>query len=131
MSQNTSHAAIYGPDIGDTTWPATCPLCGQPAPPVKRLVLLDDGHTVYVDGAPIRLQRQTFVLLEALHEIHPRAARYDFLIARLWPVEDEPDSAVKIAQVAVCKMRRLLSRTALEIETVWGVGYRLKWMEEK
>lgn len=37
--------------------------------------------------------------------------------------KDEPDP--KILDVFICKMRPKLRRAGVEIETVWGVGYRI------
>lgn len=39
---------------------------------------------------------------------------------------DPPDP--KIIDVMICKIRHHTQRTRLEIETVWGIGYRYRWL---
>ncbi|MBV9271143.1 MAG: response regulator transcription factor [Candidatus Eremiobacteraeota bacterium] len=91
-----------------------------------RIVFDPFARTVSVDGASIDLGATEFRLLEFLMRNAGIACSREQLLERLWDYEF--DGSSNIVDVYVSQLRRKLKRFGIEksIETVWGVGYRLK-----
>jgi two-component system, cell cycle response regulator CtrA len=104
---------------------AGCPLCGNPLPPDRVLVDVEGGLIVG-NGHVAALARQEFALFEALWEARPRTLTKEQLLKALYGLLPEADMAeIKIIDVFVCKARKKLAATGIEIGTVWGRGYRM------
>jgi DNA-binding response OmpR family regulator len=89
-------------------------------------IALDDVHrTVSVDNRPVELTAREFSLLEALMRHADQVLTRDQLLDHAWPfgVAVTPNSVD--AYVALLR-RKLGSEAARRIETVRGVGFRLR-----
>lgn len=66
------------------------------------------------------------VLAELVRTPEGKVATKDRLhSASAFSTEEEPETAIKIVDVIVCKLRKKLAAVGVEpIETVWGRGYR-------
>jgi len=89
-------------------------------------IALDDVHrTVSVDGRPVELTAREFSLLEALMRHADQVLTRDQLLDHAWPfgVAVTPNSVD--AYIALLR-RKLGSEASRRIETVRGVGFRLR-----
>lgn len=105
----------------------TCPLCGGKYEGHKGIYISDNSTEIVVDGVSIRLTRRQTQTLAALVKVYPRVASKDFLMDYVYgnePEADEPEP--KIFDVFMCRLRKILEPLGYEIETIWGVGYKLK-----
>jgi DNA-binding response OmpR family regulator len=102
----------------------------RPASPPTALltcgpIVLDDARrTVCVDGTPVDLSPREFSLLEALMRHPDQVLTRDQLLDHAWPlgVAVTPNSV----DAYVAFLRRKLGPAAGRIETVRGVGFRLR-----
>lgn len=108
------------------------------APGQERIVTFH-GLTLFVDrfqlqfaDRRIALTRKEAQLLELLIEEHPRPATREAIFSRLW--DEETFVNENTLNVNVSRLRRSFAALGIEgaIETVKGVGYRLRpsWLEE-
>lgn len=99
----------------------------------KEIIQLDDliinriAHEVRVKGVSLKLTRKMFGLLWALGTHPEKVFHRDELLAMIWG----PGITVEIRTVDahVARLRKILSKqqpTSFSIETVWGIGYRLR-----
>lgn len=90
---------------------------------VGGLVIDRARREVTVDGERVDLTRVELDLLLALaHRVGEPVARRSLLATVLDP---EREATERTLDVHVCRLRKKLGDTAL-IETVWGIGYRLR-----
>lgn len=77
-------------------------------------------------GHVASLTSQEFALFEALWSARPRTMSKEQLLAALYGLRPESEEAeIKIIDVFVCKARKKLVPLGVNIETAWGVGYRI------
>jgi two-component system, OmpR family, response regulator QseB len=78
-----------------------------------------------VNGVPIGLTRREAALLEELLRIPGRVIAKDALEERLYSLDDA--GSMNALEAAVSRLRRklLTAGAGLQIETKWGIGYRL------
>jgi hypothetical protein len=92
---------------------------------IPRSPLLDAGdRTVDVQGRRVRLSPLEFGVLEALHGRPGKPVSRADLLAIVWGTEYAGGS--NVVDVVVRALRRKLGASAGRIETVRGVGYRLR-----
>ncbi len=94
--------------------------------PVTRgpLRLDPDAHQVTLDGAEVDLSPTEFALLHLLLRNPGRAFSRTYLLDTLW---NEPYlGGDRSVDNTVLRLRKKLGEIGEEIETVWGVGYRLR-----
>ena len=97
---------------------------GPGALEVGPIVLDEIAHEVAVDDHPIALTAQEFVVLEALMRQAGRAMSRDELMDRAWPLGAElTQNAV---EAYIHRLREKLGHAGERIETVRGIGYRLR-----
>jgi two-component system phosphate regulon response regulator PhoB len=99
----------------------------QPAARVLRAgpVELDiDAHIVRVDGEPLPLTLQEFRLLAYLVEGKGRVRTRDELLADVW--NTSPDVETRTVDTHVKRLRDKLGVAGELIETVRGLGYRIR-----
>jgi DNA-binding response OmpR family regulator len=70
------------------------------------------SHTTPLEGKVLRALMK-----------RPQLATKEFIYRAIYPLEDHVD--IKIIDVAICGLRKKMTRTGRKIETVWGQGYRL------
>jgi len=91
---------------------------------VGSLVLDVAGHRLEVDGVETALTATEFRLLKTLLERAGRVQTRDQLLTDVWHYVDDVDS--RTVDTHVRRLRRKLGREAERLETVIGVGYRLR-----
>lgn len=80
-------------------------------------------HTVTVEGQPVDLTPKEFDLLALLVKNPGRAFARDYLLERVWGYEY--GGFDRTVDTHVLRLRKKLGASGDQIETVWGVGYRL------
>jgi two-component system, cell cycle response regulator CtrA len=86
-----------------------------------------DQKTVELDGHPVYLTGNEYLMLELLSLHKGSTVTKDMFLNHLYGGTDEPDA--KIIDVFVCKLRKKFAtaeRRCNIIETVWGRGYALR-----
>jgi len=68
------------------------------------------------------LTKREAELMKALASAHPCLLTTERALATVWP---DTVPVTSILTVIMCHMRKKLNRHGVEIETVWGRGYRL------
>ena len=81
-----------------------------------------EAVAVHVDGAPVRLTRREFELLQFLVENRNRVLSRDRLLERVWGYERFVET--RSVDVHVGRLRSKLGPAGAQIETVIGLGYR-------
>ena len=82
------------------------------------------GHRLFVGGEEVTLTATEFRLLERLMESPGRVLTRNTLLADAWGYSSDVDS--RTVDTHVRRLRRKLGPEAERIETVIGVGYRLR-----
>ena len=88
------------------------------------LVIDVAGHEVSVDGRSVDLTNQEFSLLQFLSSNRGRVYSRDQLLARVWGVDYYGGS--RTVDIHVRRLRMKLGHGAKSLETVRGVGYKMK-----
>ena len=83
-----------------------------------------EGHRAYVGGEELALTPIEFRLLRFLLERKGRAQTRAQLLADIWGYADDVDS--RTVDTHIRRLRKKLAREGDRIETVVGVGYRLR-----
>jgi DNA-binding response OmpR family regulator len=81
-------------------------------------------HTVVVAGEPVELTPKEFDLLALLVRNPGRAFARDYLLEKVWGYDY--GGFDRTVDTHVLRLRKKLGAAGDQIETVWGVGYRLK-----
>lgn len=82
------------------------------------------GHEVSIDGRPVDLTHQEFALLKFLSQNRGRVYSREQLLNRVWGVNYYGGS--RTVDIHVRRLRMKLGVMAEPIETVRGVGYKMK-----
>lgn len=82
------------------------------------------GHEVTVDGLPVELTHQEFALLKFLSQNRGRVFSREQLLSRVWGVNYYGGS--RTVDIHVRRLRMKLGEAADPVETVRGVGYKMK-----
>jgi DNA-binding response OmpR family regulator len=90
----------------------------------EMLVLDPEGYRATLDGEPLPLTRTEFDLLHLLLRNPGRAFNRTYLLNTVWG-EDYVPSDRSVDNV-ILRLRKKLGTLGEAIETVWGVGYRLR-----
>jgi DNA-binding response OmpR family regulator len=86
---------------------------------------LDPGaHSVSLNGEAVDLSKTEFELLHLFLRNQGRAFSRAYLLETIWEVREVPGD--RSVDNAILRLRRKLGVMGAAIETVWGVGYRLK-----
>lgn len=88
------------------------------------LVLDAEAHRATLDGQPLDLSPTEFALLDLLLRNPGRAFSRTYLLDTVWG--ENYVSGDRSVDNAVLRLRKKLGPVGEEIETVWGVGYRLR-----
>ena len=83
-----------------------------------------DAHRAELDGEPLDLSPTEFALLHLLLRNPGRAFSRAYLLDTVWG--EDYISGDRSVDNAVLRLRKKLGPVGEEIETVWGVGYRLR-----
>jgi two-component system phosphate regulon response regulator PhoB len=89
-----------------------------------KLRLDAEGHRLEVDGEEVSLTATEFRLLKLLMERAERVQTRGQLLSDVWGYAEDIDS--RTVDTHVRRLRRKLGAAAEQIETVIGVGYRLR-----
>ena len=82
------------------------------------------GHRAELDGDDLQLTATEFRLLESLLRAPERVKTRDALLAEVWNYS--PDVDTRTVDTHIRRLRRKLGDAAHHVETVIGVGYRLR-----
>ncbi len=82
------------------------------------------AHEVSVDGTPIDLTQQEFALLRFLAQNRGRVFSREQLLGRVWGVDYYGGS--RTVDIHIRRLRAKLKHAAKPIQTVRGVGYKMK-----
>lgn len=105
--------------------PCTCPTCGQPLPETGLVVDMDAGIVV-CNGRFAHLTETEFEVFNKLASHPGRVVRKDALHAALYSLRRGGDEPLdKIVDVYICKLRPKIRPLGIEIENVWGRGYKI------
>ncbi|MEM8885866.1 MAG: response regulator transcription factor [Planctomycetota bacterium] len=89
-----------------------------------RITIDVDAHRAEVDGEPVSLTQAEFDVLCAL------ARRAGAAVTREWLVDEaldpEREGGARTLDVHISRLRKKLGPAGGQIETVWGIGYRLE-----
>jgi DNA-binding response OmpR family regulator len=88
----------------------------------ERLVIDFADMRVTCDGAPVKLTRKEFALLETLSKTGSRVATRQHILDNVWGYEYYGDT--RTLDVHIRRLRQKLGECGNCIETVVGVGYR-------
>lgn len=91
---------------------------------VGRLTVSPERHEVTADGETVALTNKEFALLLLLAQHPGRALDRSLLLDRVWDLGSEPEN--RTLDVHVRTLRAKLGPAGEQIETVRGVGYRLR-----
>lgn len=101
-----------------------CEFQSQERVKVGRVLIDLAGHDVSVDGRPIQLTQQEFALLRFLATHRGRVFSRQQLLERVWGVDYYGGS--RTVDIHVRRLRMKLGPDAVPMETVRGVGYKMK-----
>lgn len=93
----------------------------------KDIVLNMTDYSVICNGRPLELSRHEFALLQLLMERPERTCTKSLIYDTIWNDENSADD--NTLNVHISKLRKKLKSANPDteyIETVWGIGYRLK-----
>lgn len=82
------------------------------------------SREVSFHGLPIEVTPTEFDLLDLFCSHAGRAFSREFLIGRVW--SDEPDIGARTVDTHIQRLRKKLGDGDATIQTVWGLGYRVK-----
>ncbi|MCI6640248.1 MAG: response regulator transcription factor [Pygmaiobacter massiliensis] len=104
-------------------------LLRRAAPPQDVLrsgdLVIDTGrHQIFADGREVTLTRKEFELLRLLASHPGRVFTRDALLSEVWGYDF--DGETRTIDVHLRTLRQKLGATGARVETVRGVGYRLK-----
>lgn len=88
------------------------------------LLLVPDEHRATLEGVELELTRTELALLHLLMRTPGRAFSRTYLLDSVWG--DDSDSGDRAVDNTVMRLRRKLGALGSALETVWGVGYRLR-----
>ncbi len=88
-----------------------------------------DRHEVSVQGAPLALTNKEFELLALLMAHADRVLSRSLLLGEVWDLGAEPEN--RTLDVHIRSLRSKLGDEGERIETIRGVGYRLRAGEEE
>jgi DNA-binding response OmpR family regulator len=88
------------------------------------LVLVVAAHQVTIDDVSLDLSRSEFALLALLLRNPGRVFSRSYLLETIWN-ESSPSGDRSIDNI-VLRLRKKLGEVGEAIETIWGVGYRLR-----
>ena len=90
----------------------------------RELLLEPDGYRATLSGKPLELSRTEFDLLTLLLRNPGRVFGRAYLLDTIW--SERYVVGDRSVDNAILRLRRKLGAMGQQIETVWGVGYRLR-----
>jgi len=93
----------------------------------KDIILNKSEHTVSCHGTEVELSKHEFALLELFMESPKRTCTKSRIYDTVWDYENSADD--NTLNVHISKLRKKLKECSPDedyIETVWGIGYRLR-----
>lgn len=89
---------------------------------------MDLMSAVYENGQKVHFTPTEFAVLGYLLQNVNRAVSRDELLAAVWKFDG--NSATRVADDTVKRLRRKLDDTRLRIETIWGYGFKISEVAE-
>ncbi len=92
-----------------------------------------ERRRLWVGNRLLNLDWKDFELLRALLEARGEAVRREFLLEKIWGIENPSESASRTIDVHIVRLRQKLGPEGRRILTVRNVGYRfdicLEWIK--
>lgn len=102
----------------------------QPAVLTCGGIVLDEGrHTVTVEGRPVSLTLKEYELLKLLMENAGQVFTREVLLSRVWGLDYIGET--RTVDVHIGTLRTKLAESGEQIETVRGVGYKMRMQHEQ
>lgn len=102
-----------------------CPCCQRTLPALDDLIVDADSGILVRRGRFAALTAHEFELFGALQAAAGRVRSKEQLVQDLyWLRTDQEEPAAKIIDVWVCKIRKKIKPLGIEIQTLWGRGWR-------
>lgn len=105
-----------------------CPTCNQPVLRANRLLVDLLSNKISYGDSVLHLRPREAEIISAIWEMYPQVAPSERIISRVCGIDD--DFTNNTLKQHVCHIRSKLRGMPLEIQTVWGVGYRLMMGDE-
>jgi two-component system alkaline phosphatase synthesis response regulator PhoP len=86
------------------------------------LKLIPEAHTVMKDGVTVSLTSREFIIFQHLFRNQKNPSTREELIAQF---DKDMEMTSRNIDVHVFSLRKKMSKVQIEIETVWGTGYKL------
>ena len=87
-------------------------------------MILDPAGIVVRWGRFATLTAHEYEILQTLRTHAPRVLTKEALLVAVYQLQHE-EPEIKIIDVWICKLRKKLKPLGVNIDTVWGRGYRL------
>jgi DNA-binding response OmpR family regulator len=86
------------------------------------LKLIPEAHTIMKDGVTVNLTSREFIIFQHLFRNQNNPSTREELIAQF---DKDMEMTSRNIDVHVFSLRKKMSKVQIEIETVWGTGYKL------
>jgi two-component system alkaline phosphatase synthesis response regulator PhoP len=86
------------------------------------LKLIPEAHTVMKEGVTVNLTSREFIIFQHLFKNPKNPSTREELIAQF---DKDMEMTSRNIDVHVFSLRKKMSKVHIEIETVWGTGYKL------
>ena len=90
---------------------------------LEELVIDPAGRQVWVEDTPIKTRSKEFDLLLTLAQHKNIVLRRDQLLNLVWGYDFAGQT--RTVDMHIANLRNIIAGSGVEIETVWGVGYKL------
>ncbi len=102
-----------------------CDKCGRPyEAAMQKAGVAMTFRTLWRDEQSIVLTDRESQIVETLLRSYPLEVHKDRIFLNVWG--GSSDVQIKTLDVYICKLRKRLGAVGLEIETIFGMGFRLK-----
>ena len=104
-----------------------CPTCFAPYPPLDGIAVYLAENVLEADGVKVKMRPKEAELVSILAAHMSRVVRRDSLMQMLYGGQARNPPEEKVLDIFVCAIRQKLVAAGcpVEIETVWGSGYKL------
>lgn len=118
---------MNSPQVSEVTLGAMlCPCCRQALPATDDLLVDEIAGIVARGGRFATLtQREMSIFLMLRQRAGAVKSREDIFAGLYWLRAEGEEPTLKIIDVLICKMRKKLNPIGVQIDNIWGAGYRI------
>ena len=137
-------SALTRPQLVSDPW--CCPNCGFELPDQnssetpqeneitrfrgRPLFFSEDAQYILANNVYVRLLSREALLLGILLRANGREVTHEFLHQEL-ELKSGAELSSGLASVYLCHARKLIEPLGLSIKSVWGLGHKMEWSDEK